>query len=113
MCDTTLAGYCAEASQVKHAGRQYAPAKSKVKVCEWEDGRLAIRYRGQTMQWEELAQRPETSRAAKAESKSGPYRGTPPTAGHPWKQSYQKMKVYRPPVEENVRTGQAIACASP
>lgn len=99
--------------QVKHAGRQYAPAKSKVQVCEWEDGRLEIRYRGQTMQWEELAQRPETPRAAKAESKCRPYGGTPPTAGHPWKQSYQKMKVYRPPVEEDVWTGQAVACASP
>jgi transposase len=99
--------------QVKHAGRQYAPAKAKVKVCEWEDGRLEIRYRGQKMQWQELAQRPAPPRIATAESKSKPYGGTPPTASHPWKQSYQKMKVYRPPVEEEVRTGPTVACASP
>jgi hypothetical protein len=99
--------------QVKHAGRQYAPAKSKVQVCEWEDGRLEVRYRGQKMQWQELAQRPAPPRIATAEIKSKPYGGTPPTASHPWKQSYQKMKVYRQPVEENVRTGQTVACASP
>src|SRR5438445_13765217 len=32
--------------QVKAQTRQYAPAKGKVTVCEWEDGRLQIRYRG-------------------------------------------------------------------
>lgn len=99
--------------QVKHAGRQYAPAKSKVQVCEWEDGRLEIRYRGQKMQWDELAERPQPSRAARAERKSRPYGGTPPTASHPWKQSYQGMKVHRPPAAPSVWTGQAGASASP
>jgi len=99
--------------QVKHAGRQYAPAKSKVQVCEWEDGRLEIRYRGQKMQWEELAQRPQPPRATIAESKSRPYGGTPPTASHPWKQSYQGMKVRRHLAAQTVGTGQAGAYASP
>jgi len=31
--------------QVQAQARQYAPAKGKVTVCEWEDGRLQIRYR--------------------------------------------------------------------
>lgn len=31
--------------QVQAQSRNYAPAKSKETVCEWEDGRLQIRYR--------------------------------------------------------------------
>lgn len=37
--------------QVKRHGRHYAPAKGKVKVCEWESGRLELRYRGQKVEW--------------------------------------------------------------
>jgi transposase len=84
--------------QVQTAGRRYAPAKAKVVVCEWEDGRLQIRYRGQKLQWEELAHRPEPRRETAAKKKSKPYGGTPPTEQHPWKQSYQEMKVWTPPV---------------
>src|ERR1700680_3052334 len=40
--------------QVKAQARNYAPAKGKVTVCEWEDGRLQIRYRGRAVAWEEI-----------------------------------------------------------
>jgi hypothetical protein len=40
--------------QVKAQARQYAPAKGKVTVWEWEDGRLQIRYRGRAVVWEEI-----------------------------------------------------------
>jgi hypothetical protein len=30
--------------QVKRQSQHQAPAKSKVRVCEWEDGRLEIHY---------------------------------------------------------------------
>lgn len=83
--------------QVSRGGRQYAPAKGKVKVCEWEDGRLEIRYRGQKVSWEELAARPEPKEKVTGPKKSKPYGGTPPTAEHPWKQAYQGMKVWRAP----------------
>jgi hypothetical protein len=32
--------------EVERQSRHHAPAKSKVRVCEWEDGRLEIDYRG-------------------------------------------------------------------
>jgi hypothetical protein len=99
--------------QVKCSGRRYAPAKSKVEVCEWEDGRLEIRYRGQKVAWEQLTQRPEPSREVQAAKKTKPYGGTPPTPTHPWKQRYQEMKVRRPPVAEGPRTGPAGADAPP
>ena len=85
------------------SGRRQAPAKAKVVVCEWEDGRLEIRYRGQKLQWEELADKPEPRRETSAEKKSKPYGGTPPTAQHPWKQSYQEMKVWNSPAEKAAR----------
>jgi hypothetical protein len=86
--------------QVKCSGRRYAPAKSKVVVCEWEDGRLEVRYRGQKMAWEELPERPKPSREVQAAKRSKPYGGTPPTANHPWKQRYQDIQPWRSPVGE-------------
>jgi hypothetical protein len=40
--------------QVKAQAWQYAPAKGKVTMCEWEDGRLQIRYRSRAVVWEEI-----------------------------------------------------------
>ena len=40
--------------QAKAQARQYAPAKGKVTVCEWEDGRLQIRYRDRAVSWDEI-----------------------------------------------------------
>ncbi len=77
-------------------GRHYAPAKARVVVCEWEDGRLEIYYRGQKVAWEEIAERPRAARAEMAHKVTKPYGGTPPTANHPWKQRYEGMKVWRP-----------------
>ena len=48
--------------QVKAQARQYAPAKGKVTVWEWEDGRLQSRYRGRAVAREELQARFQFSR---------------------------------------------------
>ena len=80
--------------QVKRQGRQYAPAKAKVLVCEWEDGRLEIHYRGQKVAWEEIAARPSAAQPDPVRQAARPYGGTPPTASHPWKQRYDAMKVW-------------------
>jgi hypothetical protein len=82
--------------QVKRQGRQYAPAKAKVVVCEWEDGRLEIHYRGQKVAWEEIVERPQPAKAEPTHKVRKPYGGTPPTASHPWKQRYDGRKVWRP-----------------
>jgi hypothetical protein len=67
--------------QVPRQGRYYPPAKSQVQVCEWEDGRLEIRYRSRKVQG-----RVQTAG-------SGAVRRKPPlpTANHPWRQDYRKM----------------------
>ena len=43
--------------QVEAQSRSHAPAQSKVRVCEWADGVMEIRYRERKLNWHELAQR--------------------------------------------------------
>jgi len=40
--------------QLQAQSRHYAPARGKVTVCEWEDGSIAIEYRGQEVPWKEI-----------------------------------------------------------
>jgi hypothetical protein len=77
--------------QVNRQGNHQAPAKGKVMVCEWEDGRLEVRYRGQKLSWKEIAERPWRAEADQPRKVAIPYGGTPPAASHPWKQRYDGM----------------------
>ena len=77
--------------QVNRQGNHQAPAKGKVVVCEWQDGRVEIRYRGQKVSWKEIAERPQRPAAEPARKVAPAHRGTPPAAGHPWKQRYDGM----------------------
>jgi len=40
--------------QVQAQSRKYAPAQSKVVVCEWQDGTVEIEYRGSKLPWKEI-----------------------------------------------------------
>jgi transposase len=40
--------------QVQAQSRKWAPAQGKVVVCEWQDGRVEIEYRGQKLPWKEI-----------------------------------------------------------
>jgi hypothetical protein len=71
--------------------RDYAPARSKVTVCEWEDGRLEIRHRGKRLGYAEIAQ-PPAKVAGTAGGVHGHHRPKPPQADHPWRQAYQEMR---------------------
>jgi hypothetical protein len=69
----------------------YAPTRAKVVVCEWEDTRLEIRYRGKRLGFEEIRERPAK---AKAECKPAQRRRpAPPPSSHPWRKGYQKMRA--------------------
>jgi hypothetical protein len=87
--------------QVKRES-SYAPARSKVTVCEWEDGRLEIRYRGKRLGYEEIAQRPAKV-ASPVVGVHQHHRPKPPQADHPWRQAYQEM---RPRSRRSERAGQ-------
>ncbi|MDR3747813.1 MAG: hypothetical protein P4M04_06640 [Acidobacteriota bacterium] len=96
--------------QVKAQARQYAPAKGKATVREWEDGRLQICYRGRAVAWEEgpgpvpvQAVRPREATAKKPKPPT-------PQADHPWRQDYRKM---RPWSKAGIPVAHAIPMAAP
>lgn len=79
--------------QIRSQSRHYAPARSKVTVCEWQDGRIKIYYRDQLVEWEEIQQRPRAVKPVAAK-RSLPHRPKKPALEHPWKQkSFQGMLV--------------------
>ena len=79
--------------QVNRQGNHQAPAKGKVVVCEWQDGHLEIRYRGQKLRWEEIAERPRPTVVELTRQGTKAYGGTPPAADHPWRQRYDGMQM--------------------
>jgi transposase len=79
--------------QVKAQSRQYAPAKGQVTVCEWEDGRLQIRYRGRPVVWEEIPAPIPVRAVRSAEATPPRHKTVTPKADHPWRQNYRKMAL--------------------
>ena len=78
--------------QVEAQSRHHAPAKSKVTVCEWEDGTMEIHYRGRKLSWHEIQERP---RKPETVARKRRLPSAPPAArmpNHPWRRSYQDMK---------------------
>ena len=95
---------------VEAPSRHHAPAKSKVTVCEWEDGTLEIHYRGRKLSWQEIETRPGKPAVAAANQP----RPRPPAAtqmpNHPWRRSYQDMQALGSPKRG---VGASSASASP
>jgi transposase len=65
----------------------YPPRQAKVTVCEWEDGRIEIRYKGKARPHREI-EGPELRESATIETRKKPPRASrwKPPADHPWKQ---------------------------
>ena len=83
--------------QVKAQARQYAPAKSKVTVCEWADGRLQIRYRGRAVVWEEIPGPVPVQAVRPREATAKRQKPPTPKADHPWRQDDRKMRPWSKP----------------
>jgi hypothetical protein len=77
--------------QVKRQSR-YAPTKSQVVVCEWEDGKLEIRYGSRRLCHEEIAARAALP-PPPAKPRQAPRMPAPPPASHPWRRGYQQMEA--------------------
>lgn len=97
--------------QVTRHGTHLAPAKSKVVVCEWEDGRVEIRYREQKVLWEEIAERPKRVQVDRAGPATRPHASTAPAPSHPWKQRYDGMRT--PGIARPAAGVMAIALEAP
>ena len=72
----------------------YPPRQAKVTVCEWEDGRVEIRYQGKARSQREIAA-PEpkpVSMGQKKPPKPSPWK---PAADHPWKTAGRMAAMLR------------------
>lgn len=75
--------------QVERQSR-YAPARSKVLVCEYEDGRVAIEYRGKKLGFHEIPA-PIPAGAAVLPRVATAKRSSKPAPQHPWRLGYDQM----------------------
>ncbi|MCC6293460.1 MAG: hypothetical protein IT164_12490, partial [Bryobacterales bacterium] len=76
--------------QVERQSRHHAPAKSKVIVCEWEDGTVEIQYRGQKLKWHEIEQRPGTPEVAKPKRRKPSTPAAAHMPDHPWRRALRR-----------------------
>ena len=82
--------------QIERQSQHHAPAKSKVTVCEWADGKMEIHYRGRKLKWEEIEPCPVAARLDAEASISEPGKSAmgrskwKPGADHPWRRGYGK-----------------------
>jgi len=103
--------------QLAPESRNYAPARGKVRVCEWPDGRLEIEYRGHTVPWREIAApaRPRlVERTAPAPRPIARRKWLPP-ADHPWREAARRAAERKATREVLVaqRSSWALPSASP
>jgi hypothetical protein len=94
--------------QVEGTSRNYAPAKSKVTVCEWEDGTLEIHYRGRTLTHHEIVERPRKPEVVAAKRRRPVIRPAKPD--HPWRSGWQHRHPPLPAV--GAGSGARISMAS-
>jgi hypothetical protein len=98
--------------QVEGQSRSYAPAKSKVTVCEWEDGTIEIRYRERKLIWHKIDERPGKPTGVPSRRKPS----APPAAqmqNHPWRRNYQDMQPRLPVAALDGSVSASSAYASP
>jgi hypothetical protein len=77
-----------------HVARQsrYPPADARMTVCEYEDGHLALVYRGQAMRFREIpAPRPIVATPKPAGVHPPAPQRRPAPANHPWRQRYDRL----------------------
>lgn len=101
--------------QVERQSRRYAPAKSKVTVCEREDGTQEIYHRGRKLIWHEIEERVVKQVVVAAKRRRA---FTPPSVNmpdHPWRKRYQDMKPLPAPSDAAgfARISMASVYASP
>lgn len=94
--------------QVERQSSHYAPAKSKVKVYEGEEGGLEIQYRGRKLKWKEILARPSPAENREASTEAS-YRSSDrsprwrPAADHPWRQYADRREEKQPEVSAQAR----------
>ena len=103
--------------QVERQSQHHAPAKSKVTVCEWEDGTMEIHYRGQKLKWKEIEERPVPGRLEKEASAKEALGATrrrkwTPGPDHPWRRAYGEWNLPRLPLPRPAGAPPSLASPS-
>ena len=106
--------------QVERQSQRHAPARSRVTMCKWEEGRKEIHYRGQKLKWKELAARPRSGKLAEAASERETPRATTPRTwkpgpDYPWRRGYRERNLAgrAQPIPAGAPSSWASASASP
>jgi hypothetical protein len=107
--------------QVKGQSLHHAPAKSKVTVCEWEDGRMEIHYRGQKLSWSEIPAPPLRARKEAVHRPELEARVQPgavkkkwrPGPDHPWRGAFRQRDSQPLSLPAPAAPGLASASAPP
>lgn len=97
--------------QVDAQSKNHAPARSRVVVCEWEDGTVEIRYRGRKLAWHGIDERPQRVAVEKNKAMQTAKPATP-APEHPWRKDYRSMRVWPASVPEPIRRLLPVAPAS-
>ena len=95
--------------QLQAQSHNYAPANSKVLVCEGRHGRISIEYRGAAQRWEEIpapAKPPLLRTPPKRVLTESTKRKWIPPANHPWREAARSAMTKR-----ERRTSRGVACA--
>ena len=82
--------------QLKPQQQHRGPTQAKAVVCEWEDGRLEVHYRGERIRHEELSAPPvnPAKQASSGAIATVAVRLRPnPAPNHPWRKSYKQIGV--------------------
>ena len=104
--------------QLEPESRNYAPARGKVVVWEWADGRVGIEYRGRAVRWREI---PAPAKPSGQEARPAIERATTsaiakrkwvPPANHPWRQATRRATERRASDRVTVATPQLLALPS-
>ena len=105
--------------QIEPQGRNYAPARSKVLVCEGRHGNLAIEYRGRELRFQEIpapaklqVRRPQTSGPRPHVPTAVKNRKWKPAANHPWHQGIRRELRKRAAQGIPVAPRPPLACPS-
>jgi transposase len=79
--------------QIARRGHQYPPARSTVRVCEYEDGHLEVWYRGAPVPWTEITGRALTRVTAPTAPRTVPPAAPPkrPSPNHPWRRPFTAL----------------------
>lgn len=78
--------------QLQRQSRHHAPARSRVQVWEWENGRIAIQYRGRSLPFHQIYVRPDHPTAKSMETVIHK-RHPQPKSSHPWRFSYKAVPL--------------------